>query len=80
MDQIRVMLKVKGTVIWDYQGMKRRIPKAVLQNLVLLSEDLYKRPAVAGIHRIPKHALEITWDQTEVLKNSGKQLPNKSTN
>ena len=68
LDVMKVMLKENGVVVWSYQGMKRLIPRAVIQNLVTVYEDYANRPSIAGIHRIPKHVMEITWEQTELLK------------
>jgi ethanolamine utilization cobalamin adenosyltransferase len=62
---IKLCLAFGGDVHWDYQGLVRSIPLPVLQNLITTADDYLKRPAVAGVQKIPAHALEIDWGQTE---------------
>lgn len=65
---MKLAFAFKSMVLWDYQGLQHRIPDAVINNLITLYDDFYSRPAVVGIHRIPKHAMVITWEQTEPIK------------
>lgn len=75
----RMALAVKsgGRVVWNYQGLRREIPAAVIENAVQLAEDYDSRSAVPNLDSAPRYALHLTWEQTVPLSRETRQLGDK---
>jgi len=70
--RMQLALKSGGRVIWNYQGLRREIPAAVIENLVQLAEDYDSRSPAPNLDSTPKHALQLMWEQTVEVSNDSK--------
>ena len=63
-----------GSVLWDFNGLVRAVPAAVVRNLAQLAKDLDSRPQRTAIDTASKWALALTWEQTVPLGQDRDEL------
>lgn len=65
--RMKVALDGGGRVIWNYLGLRREIPKEIVENVLDLAHDFNARTPHPTLDRVPKSALMFQWDQTREL-------------
>jgi hypothetical protein len=64
--KLRQLLEEGGVVIWNREGAKARVPHAVLENCLRVTEA---RLAQASRSGGPRYAQPISWDQAELTSD-----------
>jgi len=71
--RMRLTCERGGRVIWDYLGLRREIPREVVENAAQLAEDYDSRTPAPTLDSAPKHA-SLMWEQTVPLQEKTGQL------